>query len=409
MAVIYFDLKDEVKGKAAYEEALKRVDRMTDREKLRTLGTYYLLVARNYEKAIENYETLLRQYPADSAAHGNLAIASMYTGNLTRAVAEAREVLKIYPKNTRQRRNYAMYLMWAGDFEDAVAEGEAVVRETPTYALGYLPIALAHAARGAVGSALNTYTRLENAGGSESARLARLGRVDLAMFAGRYREALELVGPAVQADANAGNPGALAAGQLVAAEIHFSLGQTGRAIEAARQAVSLSDHESVLFPAALLFIEAGRSDEADKIAVRLENMLQTQTTAYARLIDGQSAMKRGRYAQAIEMFRDGLKRRDTWFGRFLLGKAYAETDHFAEAMAELEIAVRRRGEVTDVFIHDTPTLRYLPAVYYWLGRSQQAMGAGNAATTYQRYREIRANANPPDPLVLDADRRVGTR
>jgi tetratricopeptide (TPR) repeat protein len=406
MAVIYFDLKDEAKGKAAYEQALKRVDRMTDREKLRTLGTYYLLVARNYEKAIENYQTLLSQYPADSSAHGNLAIAAMYTGDLKRAVKEAREVVRIYPKNTRQRRNYAMYLMWSGDFDNAAAEGESVLKETPSYALGYLPIALSRAAKGDVAGALETYDRMEASGTSDGARLARLGRVDLAMYAGRYREATKLAASAVDADSGAGNPGALAADHLAAAETYLALGQKARVFEAATKAVSLSTHESVLFPAALLFIETGHPDEADKVAIRLENMLQTQTTAYARLIDGEGAVKRGRYAQAIEMFRDSLKRRDTWFGRFLLGKAYAETDHFAEAMAELEIAVNRRGEVTDVFINDTPTLRYLPAVYYWLGRSQQAMGAGNAGESYEQYLGLRANAEPPDPLAEDARNRL---
>ena len=35
---------------------MQLVDRMTDREKFRTLGSYYMFIARNYEKAIENYE-----------------------------------------------------------------------------------------------------------------------------------------------------------------------------------------------------------------------------------------------------------------------------------------------------------------------------------------------------------------
>ncbi len=66
-------------------------------------------------------------------------------------------------------------------------------------------------------------------------------------------------------------------------------------------------------------------------------MLQTHTTAHAHLISAQISASRSRYAQAIEEFRDSIKRRDTWFARFLLGKLYVETDHFPEAMAELDL------------------------------------------------------------------------
>jgi len=49
---------------------LKYLDRMTERERYRTLGTYYHQVARNYESAIENYETLVERFPADDGGHG---------------------------------------------------------------------------------------------------------------------------------------------------------------------------------------------------------------------------------------------------------------------------------------------------------------------------------------------------
>jgi tetratricopeptide (TPR) repeat protein len=192
MAVVYDDLKDDAKTKTAYEEALKRVDRMTEREKYRTLGTYYLLVARNYDKAIENYETLLQRYPADSAAHGNLGMAYMLTGDPERAVNEAREVLKIYPRNLKQRRNLALYLMYSGDFTNAIGEGSRTVAESPAYAIGYLPVALSMLASGDMAGAVKTYDGLE-ASGPLGSRLARLGRADMAMYRGRYTEAQQLI------------------------------------------------------------------------------------------------------------------------------------------------------------------------------------------------------------------------
>ena len=97
--------------------------------------------------------------------------------------------------------------------------------------------------------------------------------------------------------------------------------------------------------------------------------------------------------EAIEAFRDAQKRHDSWFSRFLLGKAYVEAGDFAEGLAELEICVKRRGETTDVFIYDMPTLRYLPPAYYWLGRAQEALGATPAArASYQRFLDLRPSA-----------------
>ena len=63
MGVIYGALKQDAKVEESYQNALKHLDRMTEREKFRTLGGYYLLVTHNYEKAIENYVALVDQVP----------------------------------------------------------------------------------------------------------------------------------------------------------------------------------------------------------------------------------------------------------------------------------------------------------------------------------------------------------
>ena len=408
MAVVYNDLKDEPQKNAAYETALKHLGRMTEREKYRTLGTYYLLTARNYEKAIENYQTLLRLYPADTAGHGNLGMAYMLMGHPDLAANEAREALKIYPRNLKQRYNLALYQMYAGDFDKAIRDGSAIIEETPSYAIGYYPVALSMIATGDVAGAQKIYARLE-AQGTVGAGLARLGRIDQAMYQGRYREADQLVADALAEDQKSANVTAQAQHQIDAAQIAAALNQPARAAAAARKAVTLATHESVLFPAARVLVETGHVDEARAIAKTLENMLQLHTTAYARLIDAEIAVREGRYGAAIEAFRDSIKRRDTWFARYLLGQTYAKAEHFAEALAELDIAFKRRGEVTDVFLYDTPTLRYMPPVYYWLARSQQAMGIADARKTYERFVQLRADADTADPLAQDARTRLGTQ
>jgi len=132
-------LKDTQKAGAAYQAAIKHSDRMTEREKFRTLGTYYLDIARNYEKGIESFEALVKAYPADDAGHGNLALAYMYVGDIAKAQEEVRRSLEIYPKNSLQRYNYAMYSMYAGDFENAITQAAQVREENRTLEYAWLP------------------------------------------------------------------------------------------------------------------------------------------------------------------------------------------------------------------------------------------------------------------------------
>ena len=54
----------------------KAVPEAESGEKYRTLGLYYGTASRNYEKAIDNYATLIRLYPADGTGHNNLALSA---------------------------------------------------------------------------------------------------------------------------------------------------------------------------------------------------------------------------------------------------------------------------------------------------------------------------------------------
>ncbi len=69
----YFRQPD--KAAASYEAAMKHLDRMTEREKYRTLGTYYLdIVAQLREGDRELRARSSDSIPADDSGHGNLAL-----------------------------------------------------------------------------------------------------------------------------------------------------------------------------------------------------------------------------------------------------------------------------------------------------------------------------------------------
>ena len=136
---------------ALYQKAFGLSDRMTEREKFRTFGSYYLSVAGNYEKAIENYNTLIKLYPADRAAHSNLALAYFYTLNFPKALEEGRAAMQIYRGSPKFRSNYALYAMGAGDFALASSTAEALLKDNPTYFRAVLPDRDRGARRGKAG------------------------------------------------------------------------------------------------------------------------------------------------------------------------------------------------------------------------------------------------------------------
>ena len=411
MAGVYANyFKQPDKAEESYQAALKHLDRMTEREKYRTLGTYYLDIARNYEKAIENFETLVKLYPADQGGHGNLALAYLLIGNnVPRAVAEVRKTLDIYPSNKVQRYNYAMYSMYAGDFTTAIAEGSRLNKENPSFEYNFIPIALSQLAQGDATGSRDTWARLAQVSPFGSS-VAGQGRADLEMYFGRHRAAVSLLREAKAADQQQKNAAGVAQKSVALAEALLALGDRRRAAQAADEAIALTRHESTLFPAARVLLHAGKEEAAAKVAKDLENMLQRHTTAYARLITGEIAVERGRTGEAIEAFRDAQKRHDSWFGRFLLGKTYVEAGHFPEALAELELCMKRRGETADVFFYDLPTLRYLPPAYYWYARAQEGVGAtAEAKKAYEQFLSLRSDADPADPLAADARRRLDTK
>jgi hypothetical protein len=64
----------------------------------------------------------------------------------------------------------------------------------------------------------------------------------------------------------------------------------------------------------------------------------------------------------------------------------------------------RRSSLS-LFLDETPTYHYLPAVYYYQGRARQGLESPSAAEFYRSFLAIKKGGE--DPLVTDARRRLG--
>jgi tetratricopeptide (TPR) repeat protein/tRNA A-37 threonylcarbamoyl transferase component Bud32 len=403
MGVVYGNLRQEEQAEASYQKALQHLDRMSERERYRTLGGYYLLVSHNYEKAIENYETLVELFPADGGGHTNLAFAYLSTREFDKAVASGGVAVTLEPNSVIKRMNYAMYAMYAGDFATAIEESKVVLEKNPAF--GYAKFTLGRSAMAAsdVDVARDAFETLGSDGGMGSS-LAPMGTADLEMVLGRDNAAVEVLEPAIEASAN---PFEKAAMLVAMAEADLARGESDQARDAASAAVELSKHDSVLYLAARVLLHAGDPDGMNEIEVQLDDKLQSQTTALAGLLRGERALAEGFLPAAIREFRQAWQEYDFWFAHYLMGRAYFEAGHYPEALDEFDLCVRRKGEISDVFLVDSATLRHFPPALYWLGRTQEAMGSRDSAVElFGQYLDLRKDADTPDPLAEDAKARI---
>jgi tetratricopeptide (TPR) repeat protein len=295
--------------------------------------------------------------------------------------------------------------MYAGDFPTAKAEAARVLEENPKYEYARLTLALSTLALGSADDARREYERLSEVSPLGQS-LASMGLADLELFFGRPKAAIGILKAGIAADEKAKSVFNAALKHVGLAEAYLASGDRRRAAASASRAAVLSDHESVRFPAARVLVASGQSEKAQKLAEVMENVIQSQTRSYGRLLTGALAIERKRYPDAIDAIRAGLKLHDSWLGHVLLGDAYAAAGQSAQALAEWELCLKRRGEATDAFFADSSTLRYLPPIHYWHGRAQEALGSlEGARRSYGEFLKLRAGDGVVDTLVADAKRR----
>jgi tetratricopeptide (TPR) repeat protein/predicted Ser/Thr protein kinase len=406
IAVAYHNGGRHQEAEKYYQLALSKIDRMTDREKYRTRGVYYLVVSHNPDKAIEELTQLVNLYPADNLGMAGLALAHFYKRDMQGAVEVARRVVDLQPKNTPQRNNLGLYAMYAGDFDSGVREQQAVLQMNPNFVLAYVGLALSRMGRDELEQARETWQKLDKVG-PDGASAAAIGLADMDLYQGRAADAAAILEKAVAADEQNKNPDAAAVKWTTLAQTYLVLDRSGPARAALQHALADSKETSVLFWASRIAETLGEDSKALQISKQLFSRLEPDARAYAKLIQGELELKHRKVPEAVALFKESQRIADTWLGRFDLGLAYLEAGAYAEADSELETCLKRRGEATALFLDESPTYHLFPPVYYYLGRAQEGLKSPAAAGSYKTFLAMKEKSDK-DPLVADARRRLAS-
>jgi eukaryotic-like serine/threonine-protein kinase len=390
-----------------WKMAVSLIDRMTEREKYRTFGSYHLQVTRDYRQAIEALEKLVTLYPSDSAGHNNLAMAYFYTLNFKKAAEEGARALAIWPRSARFLSNSSLYAMYAGDFAAATRQSTALIAQAPGSYIAYLPLAVAQSVGGDLAAARETYGRMA-ATDAAGRSLAAIGLADLALYEGRAADARAILSKGLTEDERAQNTAGIISKKAALADAALLEGDLPPALAGADALVALGKRENTLVPAAAIYLAAGRTAAARQLAAELLKRVPPEPRAYAKIIEGRAALQEHRVVEAIDALRTAEGLADVWLARFWLGIAYVESGDYVGAMSEFDSAFARRGEATALFLDDLPTVRYLAPLHYWMGRAKEGMGAPAAAEHYKQFLALRP-VDSKDPLAIDARKRLAPK
>lgn len=403
LALLYRNRGQDEEANKYYEKAMALIDQMTDREKFRTRGGYYFL-NRNAKKAVEEYSALIRQFPMDSAAHTNLPLAYFYNREMQKAFEEGQKAAEFAPRNILPRSNLVWYAIGLGKFDVAEREYQEVMKMNPEFFDALVPLALIQLAQDRPRETEKTYVELSTKD-ARLASMAAIGLADLALYEGRLNDAQKVLDAGIAADLKNQFEDEASLKSVMRAETFLAQGKVEATVSGVDRLAASSKKGSNLFSVALIYIQAGKSEEASKIAAELNTKPNPELQAHARLIEGEIMLKKGSAPEAAKLFHESQELLDTWLSHLALGRAYLEAGQFIEAHSEFDMCLKRRGEATSIFLDDFPSYRYFAPVYYYLGRAQEGLKSPAAKESYQKFLKIKERADPGDPLVEDANKR----
>src|SRR6185436_14056861 len=314
MAIASRNLDKQQDAEKYIKEAVGHLDGMTERERYRTRGLFYMITG-DHQQCVKEFGDLIARYAADASARNNLALCSTYMRNMPRAVEEMRQAVKILPKRALYRENLAVYADYSGDF--ATAEQEAKAMAAPSF-LGLLALAFSEVLQEQLPQAAGTYERLGKMD-ELGASYAASGLRDLALYQGRFSEASQIFARGASTDLAGKDPDRAANKFAALAATELLRRQSAAAVSAADQALAASHAVKIRFLAGRVFAEAGEAAKAKTIADGLAGELQSEPQAYAKILEGESALQRGDTRQAIKSLTDAIGLLDTWIAHFDLG------------------------------------------------------------------------------------------
>ncbi|MGA8762109.1 MAG: protein kinase [Candidatus Sulfotelmatobacter sp.] len=399
----YSNLGQNSLARENYKRAYELSDRVSEREKYEIATSYYQTVTGELDKAAQQYELLIHDYPRDPSAHNNLGVLYLTLGQYEKAATLIREEMALDQQNAAVYANLALSYLALNRLDEAKATlDQAVARKLDVYSLRIAMYDLAFLQNNSA-AMKEQLDWAQDKPGVEDYFLFLESSTDA--YHGRVQKAREFtrraMDSAMRNDAKevAGNYEAYAAGR----EAEF--GDAAQARQQAAAAVALfPTGQDVRIWSALALAQIGDDREAQKIVARLNDDFPHDTFLQQYWLPSIRAtieVSHGNPSKAIELLQVARPYELGGFGSaplipaFVCGQAFLQQKNGQAAAAEFQKVLDHSGIVLNWPFGALARLQ--------LGRAYILAGdPAKARAAYQDFFALWKDADPGIPILKQA-------
>jgi eukaryotic-like serine/threonine-protein kinase len=406
MAVRYANLGQASLGITNSQKAYELRDRVSQREKYYISAQYYTNVTGEVEKAIEQYELWIQNYPRDAIPYTNLAVSYVIEAQYEKSAAQTREALRLDPNNVLIYTNLGQDYLALNRPDEAKATFEQAAAnhlDDPYLHLNMYYLAFL---QGDVAAMQQQVSWAMGKPGTEDLLLS--AHSDTEAYNGRLAKARDLSQHAVDSakSNDAKETAAIWAVNQALREAEFGNATQARQFASAALALAPLGRDVQLL-AALALARAGDSVTAQKFVDKLNSDFPLSTILqhyWLPIVQAEIELAHGNPARAIEVLHSASTyelgdppqfQPGTLYPVYVRGQAYLRAGNGTAAAEEFQRIIDHRGIVLN-FPLGALAHAGLARAYALSGDAARAKGA------YQDFFALWKDADPAIPILKEA-------
>jgi eukaryotic-like serine/threonine-protein kinase len=403
LGVAYSNLNQRSLSVENLRKAYERRDRASERERIEIVSLYYDLVTGELQKAVQQRQLSVQEFPQDALAHHNLGAVYHRWGQYENAVTETRAALRLDPTWGLSYANLAFDYLALNRLEEAQAViDEALSRKLDNRNIHWVlyDLAFLRDDQSAMRRQLVWAAARPEGNGSLLAREA-----GTQAYQGRLRRARQLTRQAVAVHIGLGFKESAALHQVRQAACEAEFGNAAEARNLTRKAIALAPGREVWAVSAATLARIGDFDDARRVADVLNREFPLDTlvqdywlpTIRAQIEIGRNhpgkAIEDLQAAEPYELGRIGGS--GQMFPVYVRGQAYLAAGNGPAAATEFQKLIDHRGLIV---FRITGALSHLglARAYVLIGDTPKAKAA------YQDFLTLWKDADPDIPILRQA-------
>ena len=406
LGISYSNLREPGLASQNLQKAFDLRDKVSERERLRISGTYYLLVTGELDKAIQAYEMWAKTYPRNGEPYGNLGVDYSYLGQYDKAVAASLEDLHLNPGSAAAFTNLVGLYAAMDQLDNAKSKyKEAIEHKVNNPFL--------HGNRYGVAFLENDTVEMKQQVAATSGKpgddILLSFASDTEAFYGRLESARELSNRAADAARRSGSKEAAATWQMDAALREAEFDNSARSRRGVASALATAPTRDVSILAALALARVGDADRAKQIADDLAERFPLNTVInhyWLPAIYASIEIRRANPAKALNILQTTAPYElgtplpqfevgGALYPVYVRGSAYLSLRKGKEAAAEFQKFLDQRGVAVNCPLAAMARLQ--------LGRAYALAGDSiKARDSYQQFFALWKDADSDIPVLQQA-------